>query len=181
MASPLSVSVRLVRPQDAEVLSRLETQNREYLQAGGPARSDEYVSVDGQARLIDGLLDRHAEGTCLPYLIEADGAVVGRMLVTAIVRGGFQSGVVGYWVAEAVTGRGIASAALTRMVEIAFGPENLHRLEAATTLANEASARVLTRAGFQQYGVAQKYLLMDGRWEDHRIFQLVNDAWTEPS
>ena len=181
MASPLSVSVRLVRPQDATALSRLETENRAYLQAGGPRRSDEYVSVSGQAHLVDSLLERHAEGTCLPYVIEADGAVVGRMLVTAIVRGGFQSGVVGYWVAESVAGRGIASAALTQMVEIAFGSENLHRLEAATTLTNEASTRVLTKAGFEQYGVAPAYLWMDGHWADHRIFQLVNDAWTEPS
>ena len=181
MASPLSVSVRLVRPQDAAVLSHLETQNRAYLQAGGPVRSDDYVSVDGQARLIDELLTRHEEGTCLPYLVEAGGAVVGRILVTAIVRGGFQSGSVGYWVAESVAGRGIASAALTRMVEIAFGPENLHRLEAATTLANEASARVLAKTGFEPYGVAPAYLFMDGHWVDHRLFQLVNDAWVEPS
>lgn len=177
----LGVSVRLVCPGDAEVLSRLETENREYLQAGGPARTDECVSVAGQAALIGGLLDQHEAGTCLPWVIVLDGAVVGRILLIGIVRGGFQSAVVGYWVSQSVAGRGVASAALAHLVEHAFGELGLHRLEAATTLVNDASVRVLTRAGFEQYGVAPAYLWMDGRWQDHRMFQLVNEAWTEPA
>ena len=177
----LGVSVRLVRAEDAAALSRLETENREYLQAGGPARSDEYVSVAGQTALIASLLAQYEAGTCVPWVIELDGAVVGRALVVAIVRGGFQSGVVGYWVDESVSGRGIASTALARLVDHAFGELGLHRLEAATTLANEASARVLAKAGFEQYGLAPAYLWMGGRWEDHRMFQLLNDAWTEPA
>jgi ribosomal-protein-alanine N-acetyltransferase len=176
----LGVSVRLVRPDDAEVLSCLETENREYLQAGGPVRSDEYVSVAGQAALVDGLLGQHEAGTCVPWVIELDGAVVGRILLAAIVKGGFQSAVVGYWVSESVAGRGVASAALAHLVDHAFGELGLHRLEAATTLVNEASVRVLTKAGFEQYGVAPAYLWMGGRWHDHRIFQLLNHAWTGP-
>lgn len=177
----LGVSVRLVRPEDAHALSRLETGNRVYLQAGGPVRSEEYVSVAGQTALIAALLSQHEAGTCVPCVIELDGEVVGRILLVAIVRGGFQSAVVGYWVSESVAGRGIASAALTRLVDHAFGDLGLHRLEAATTLVNEASVRVLTKAGFEQYGVAPAYLLMGGQWQDHRMFQLLNHAWTEPA
>ena len=177
----LGVSVRLVRPEDAEVLSLLETENRAYLQAGGPVRSDEYVSVAGQTALIAGLLTQHEAGTCVPWVIELDDEVVGRILLVAIVRGGFQSAVVGYWVSETVAGRGVASAALAHLVDHAFGELGLHRLEAATTLTNEASVRVLTKAGFEQYGVAPAYLWMDGQWQDHRMFQLLNEAWTEPA
>ena len=179
--SPVSVTVRLVRPEDAVVLSRLETENRVYLQRGGPVRTDEYVSVEGQAHLVEHLLAEHAAGSCLPGAVELDGEVVGRALIAAIVRGGFQSGVVGYWVAEPVSGRGVASSALEQLVRYAFGDLGLHRLEAATTLANEASARVLLKAGFEQYGVAPAYLWMDGQWRDHRMFQLVNHAWAEPA
>lgn len=176
----LGVSVRLVRPEDAVVLSRLETENRAYLQAGGPVRSDDYVSVAGQEALVATLLSQHEAGSCLPWVIELDGAVVGRILLASIVKGGFQSAVVGYWVAEPVSGRGVASAALAHLVRHAFDELGLHRVEAATTLVNEASVRVLTRAGFEQYGVAPAYLWMDGAWRDHRLFQLVNDAWVEP-
>lgn len=175
------VTIRLVRPADAETLSRLETDDREYLQAGGPVRSDRYVSVDGQRELITGMLEAHRAGTCAPFVVETDGAVVGRILLAAIVRGGFQSASVGYWVTESMSGRGIASRALRLLVDHAFGELGLHRLEAATTLANDVSARILTKAGFEQYAVARDYLWMGGRWVDHRIFQLLNDSWTEPA
>jgi len=175
------VSIRLVSAHDAARLSELETENREYLQAGGPVRSDHYVSVEGQRELISGMLEAHRSGTCAPFVVEADGAVVGRILLAAIVRGGFQSASVGYWVTESMSGRGIASRALQLLVDHAFGELGLHRLEAATTLANAASAHILTRAGFEQYAVARDYLWMGGRWVDHQLFQLLNGAWAEPA
>lgn len=174
------VRIRLVRAEDAAALSRLETRDREYLQAGGPVRSDHYVSVDGQRELLLKLLDGHRAGTCAPFVIEADGEVVGRTLLGGIYRGGFQSATVGYWVTESMSGRGIAQRALRLLVEHAFGEQGLHRLEAGVTLTNAASARILTKAGFEEYGVARDYLYMDGRWRDHRMFQLLNPDWTEP-
>jgi len=174
------VTIRTVRPEDAEALSRLETVDRAYLQAGGPVRSDHYVSVDGQRELIAGLLAAHRSGTCAPFVIEADGTVVGRILLNGIVRGGFQSAAVGYWVTESMSGGGIASRALALLVDHAFDELGLHRLEAATTLTNDVSAHILAKAGFEPYGVARNYLWMDGRWVDHQLFQLLNEAWTEP-
>jgi ribosomal-protein-alanine N-acetyltransferase len=181
VAEHREVSIRLVRVQDAETLSRLETRDREYLQAGGPVRSDHYVSLEGQRELIDRLLEGHRSGTGAPFVIEAHGKVVGRILLAAIIGGGFQSASVGYWVTESMSGRGIASRALRLLVAHAFGERGLHRLEAATTLDNAASAHILTKAGFEQYGLARDYLRMGGRWRDHRLFQLLNATWTEPA
>lgn len=175
------MSVRLVHPGDAAALSRLEIANREYLLSGGPIRSDEYVSVAGQGELIAAQRDGHGAGTGAPFVIEVDGAVVGRITLSGIVRGPFQSASVGYWVAESVAGRGVASRALDLMVRHAFDELGLHRLEAGTTLVNDASARILTKAGFQQFGVAPDYLFIAGRWQDHRLFQLLNPAWRQPT
>ena len=171
------MSIRVVRPDDAAALSRLEVDNRVHLSAGGPLRPDDYVSVEGQRRLVEGLLEQHDAETCVPWVIELDGTVVGRILLAGIVLGGFQSSTVGYWVDASVGGRGIASAALALAVEHAFGELGLHRLEAATTVANVASARVLTKAGFEEYGLAPAYLFMRDGWTDHRMFQLLNDGW----
>ena len=173
-----NVSVRLVRPDDAETLSRLEIENREYILAGGPIRSDEYVSVAGQHALIETHLAAHQAETCVPFVIELDAEVVGRIILSGVVRGALQSASVGYWVAESAAGRGVASAALALMIEHAFGELGLHRLQAETTLANDASTRVLAKAGFELYGVAPDYLCIGGRWQDHRMLQLLNRSWT---
>jgi [ribosomal protein S5]-alanine N-acetyltransferase len=175
----MDVSVRLIHPGDAETLSRLEIENRDHLLAGGPIRSDEYVSVAGQQEIIARMLETHRSGTCVPFVIEADGELVGRITLNGIVRGALQSASVGYWVAESAGGRGLASRALGLTIEHAFGQLRLHRLQAETTLTNEASSRILIRAGFEQYGVARDYLCIGGRWRDHRMFQRLNDAWEE--
>jgi ribosomal-protein-alanine N-acetyltransferase len=174
------VSLRLVRPEDAASLSRLQTENRAYLLSGGPTRSDEYVSVDGQREVIRTLLEDHRAGTCVPFVIETAGDVVGQITLRGIVRGAFQSAFVGYWVARSVAGRGVASRALGLAIEHAFTELGLHRVQAETTLTNEASVRVLLKAGFEQFGVAPDYLRIDGRWQDHRMFQVINAAWSDP-
>jgi ribosomal-protein-alanine N-acetyltransferase len=179
MATASDVSLRPVAPEDASVLSRLETENRHYLLTGGPIRPDRYVSVAGQRELIATQLEGQRAGTCAPFVIESDGDVVGRILLNGIVRGALQSASVGYWVEEQRSGRGIASRALGLVIGHAFGELGLHRLQAETTLTNAASARILERAGFEQYGVAPDYLRIAGRWQDHRMFQLLNPDWTE--
>jgi ribosomal-protein-alanine N-acetyltransferase len=174
------VSVRLVRPEDAEALSRLETENEQHLLTGAPLRSEEYRSVDGQRALIAAGLEAHAAGTSVPFVIEVDGDIVGKVTLSGIVRGALQSAAVGYWVDAGRVGRGIATEALALVVDHAFGELRLHRLQAETTLGNDASARVLVKVGFEQYGVARDYLRIGGRWQDHRMFQLLNDDWREP-
>jgi ribosomal-protein-alanine N-acetyltransferase len=175
------VSIRLVDPSDAATLSRLETENRDYMLAGGPIRSEHYLSVAGQQELVATQLDGHRAGTCAPFVILERDQVVGRIILNGIVRGALQSAFVGYWVDEPRSGRGIASRALRLTIAHAFDELGLHRLQAETTLSNDASARILTKAGFEQYGVARDYLRIAGRWQDHRMFQLLNDAWTEPT
>lgn len=67
------------------------------------------------------------------------------------------SGEVGYWLYPRARGRGAMALALRLMVEHAFTPEaqgglGLRRLVAVTAADNEASNRVLERAGFRVWG-----------------------------
>ena len=61
------------------------------------------------------------------------------------------------------------------MIELAFGPWGLHRLEAGTLVDNVASQRVLRRNGFEQFGLAPRYLHINGEWRDHVLFQRLNE------
>jgi [ribosomal protein S5]-alanine N-acetyltransferase len=51
----------------------------------------------------------------------------------------------------------------------------LHRLEAACLPHNVASARVLEKAGFVREGRARRYLKINGVWQDHDLFALLQD------
>ena len=111
------------------------------------------------------------------------GSLVGRITVSGISRGPFQSGDVGYFVAQAVNGRGVATAAVAELVGTAFGARpaglGLHRLQAGTLLSNSASQAVLQRNGFERIGVAQRHTFVGSDWQDEVLLQRLA-PWDSP-
>nr|WP_240895438.1 GNAT family protein [Kineococcus siccus] len=161
----------MLAPGDAADLARVLTENWEFLAPYEPAREPSYFTAEHQAGLVAHLLAEHAAGRCVPCAILRDGELVGRITISDVVRGAFQSGNLGYFVAEAVNGRGVATEAVAQVVERAFTDLGLHRLQAGTLLSNSASQAVLQRNGFERIGVARRYLLIAGRWQDHVLYQ----------
>ncbi|WP_338075101.1 GNAT family N-acetyltransferase [Kineococcus vitellinus] len=168
-------ALRLVTERDAAALAGLLSGNWSFLAPFEPERGPEHFTADGQARLLRHALSEHAAGRVVPWVVEHDGELVGRLTLSSLVRGPFQSADVGYFVAEAVNGRGVATTAVAQAVAAAFAPPpgglGLHRLQAATLLSNSASQAVLQRNGFERIGVARRYLRIAGSWQDHVLYQ----------
>jgi len=168
-------STRLLTLDDAPAVAELLRVDREFFAPWDPVRSDEYFTADGQVDVLRTALTQHEQGLTLPHVIvDDDGTVVGRITLNSIVRGPFLSASVGYWVSPSVSGRGVATAALREIKRVAFEELGLHRLEAGTLLHNVRSQRVLGRNGFVQIGLAPSYLKIEGRWQDHLLFQVLN-------
>jgi ribosomal-protein-alanine N-acetyltransferase len=169
--------MRVTRPltvDDAPVLAQLLQANRDFLAPWEPTRGESYFTVDGQRAIIRDLLERHQRGYALAHVIVAEsGHVIGRITLTGIERGPFQSCNVGYWVSAAHNGRGFATAAVGEMVRRAFDDLGLHRVQAAAHVHNVRSQRVLERNRFVRFGIAPAYLLINGRWQDHALYQKV--------
>jgi ribosomal-protein-alanine N-acetyltransferase len=168
---------RLITLEDAAALAELLRVNREFLAPWNPAQPDGYATADAQRAAIGELLGRYEQGAALPHVIlDSAGGVAGRITLSGIVRGSFQSCAMGFWLSEARNGRGLASAAVAEIISVAFGELGLHRIQAETLLHNTRSQRVLERNGFARIGMAPAYLKIAGRWQDHVMFQLINPA-----
>ena len=169
------IFTRLISVDHVPLLTRLERANREFFAPWSPIREEDFYSESGQKTVIADLLDRHRQGTVLPHVILDDqGQVVGRITVSGIVRGPLLSGNVGYWVNAADNGRGFATRAVTEIKRVAFDELGLHRLQAESLVENLASQRVLDRNGFHQFGLAPAYLRIAGRWQDCRMYEVLN-------
>lgn len=167
-------ATRLVSLDDSDVLAGLVRANREFLAPWDVAHDEDYFTADGQRERIADALARHAQGTMLPYVILTEtGRVAGRINLNDIVRGAFWSCHLGYWLNEADNGRGLATAAVREIIDVAFDELGLHRIQASTLPHNVRSQRVLERAGFTHIGLAPDYLCIAGEWQDHVLFQLV--------
>ena len=124
-------------------------------------------------------LKRHAEeierDESYPFLIfrETDDALIGGLTLSQIRRGVAQASTLGYWMGEPYSGQGYMSRAVRATVVFAFATLRLHRVEAACLPHNIASIRLLERVGFKREGYARSYLRINGIWQDHVLFALV--------
>ncbi|GAB77982.1 ribosomal-protein-alanine N-acetyltransferase [Austwickia chelonae] len=114
-------------------------------------------------------------GRAQSFVVEVDGCLVGQVQLSQLVWGSSRSAVVGYWTAQQWAGRGIAPAALSAVVDRAFGPLALHRLVAYVQLDNQPSTRVMEKLGFVDEGVARGVIFVNGEWRDHRCFSLLRE------
>ena len=170
-------STRLLDPADAPALLEIAREDLEFFAPWEPLHDDQWLTEAAQLEVIGEKLEQHRLGLALPHVVLDDaGEVVGRITLNNVVRGAFQSCSVGYFIRSAANGRGHASSAVRQMLAAAFGELGLHRVEAGTLLHNAASQRVLERNGFVRFGLAPQYLRIDGRWQDHVLFQVLNPA-----
>lgn len=107
------------------------------------------------------------------------GEILGALNLSEIVRGAFQSAFLGYWVGAAHAGAGYMTEGLGLLLDHAFGPLGLHRLEANIRPENTPSIALVRRAGFRFTGVSPRYLKIRGRWRDHEHWEMVAEEWRE--
>jgi [ribosomal protein S5]-alanine N-acetyltransferase len=161
--------IRLLTPDDAEELAALYAANRDFLAPFEPSRDDSFFTAKTQRER----LERPEDANWWRWAILEGDPIVGMIALNDVIRGPLQMGNVGYWVDRAHCGRGLASAALGDLVELAFGELELHRLEAGTLPDNVASQRVLEKSGFVRFGYAKELLLINGAWRDHVLYERI--------
>lgn len=84
-------------------------------------------------------------------------------------------GELGYVLARAHWGEGVATAAVKRALGAVFGEvEGLARVEALVDVDNAASQRVAEKAGFTREGVLRKHYWLKGRARDLVMFSFVS-------
>jgi RimJ/RimL family protein N-acetyltransferase len=119
--------------------------------------------------------DLRARGVLCPYVIEdtADGSILGGVTLRHFdpMRGVIE---IGYWLFARARGRGLATRAVRAAAREIFA-SGLWRIEAHVRIGNDASERVLERAGFMREGVQRRLLRHGGQRVDATGFSLLAD------
>jgi ribosomal-protein-alanine N-acetyltransferase len=82
----------------------------------------------------------------------------------------------GYWLAEPYWGRGVMTGAVQRFTAWAFAHFEVHRIYATVFDGNEASVRVLEKAGFQREGHLRASVFKNGRILDQVLYARIKDG-----
>ncbi len=169
--SGLTIRLRGLRARDRIEWEELQGANRAWL-APWEATSP-YPHHQLRFRQLVRYYDAEAAaGRMQPFVIETGDGLVGQMHLFGISWGSLRGAAAGYWVARELAGRGIAPLALAAAVDHALYGLGLHRIEVNVRPENGASIAVVRKLAFREEGLRQRYLHIDGGWQDHRSFAL---------
>lgn len=159
-------------PTDATDLLAFEVQNRAFFEDHINSRPSGYYSIEGVQSAIAVAEEEARAGVGFQYLVRDErNAIVARANLSHVRRAHFFSAELGYRVAEAASGKGVATEAVRQVTALAFSEHGLLRIEARSRPENLGSVRVLERNGFQQFGRARQGFLLRGVWHDLLYFE----------
>lgn len=170
------VYLRFLKDTDVGPLSELHRRNREFWQRYTPLRTEEFYTEEYQLNRIQTSLEKMEKDeqyTFGLFLVSTD-ELIGIIELTEVVRGPLQSCWLGYYVDHSRNGRGYTTEGVRLVVDYAFEVLKLHRMEAGVMPQNIGSIRVLEKAGFHKEGLSKKNVKINGKWEDHLHFAVVN-------
>ncbi|QND52227.1 GNAT family N-acetyltransferase [Phyllobacterium sp. 628] len=162
---------------DYRAWANLRAQSRDFLTPWEPLWADDDLERSSFRHRIRHYDEEAAAGTAHPFFLfhNSDSRLLGGITLGNIRRGVGQNGMIGYWTGAPYAGQGFMREALGLLITHAFTKVRLHRLEAACIPSNERSIRLLEKAGFQREGLLRSYLKINGMWQDHLLFSMIED------
>jgi ribosomal-protein-alanine N-acetyltransferase len=176
------VVARLGTPDDVPAILEFHATNRAHLAPWEPIPPPNFATTGyWRERLaLDAEEFANDRSMRLHLFRRHDGVLIGNSNYSSIVLGAWHCCNLGYKIGQAWEGQGLMREALELGIAHAFGPLNLHRIQANYMPHNTRSAALLERLGFVQEGLARGYLRIAGAWQDHVLTSLNNPAWREP-
>lgn len=175
------IVLRPLTPSDFEQWREVRRRNVDWLTKWEPSRpvnSPDVVEDRSAFALRCHAREREWQlGTGYGFGIFVDGIFAGEINLNSVQRGPFQNAYVGYWVDEAHAGQGYTPEAVVMIARFAFDDQHLHRIQISIVPRNAASRRVVEKLDVRSEGVAERYLEINGTWEDHIRFAMTADEW----
>ncbi|WP_394827867.1 GNAT family N-acetyltransferase [Pendulispora albinea] len=111
----------------------------------------------------------------LHFALETNGELAGGISLDPMSDNERNTAEIGYWLGRPYWNRGLATAAVIAVTEYALEGGGLQRVEAGVYAWNEASARVLTKAGYTLEGRLRRRVVKEGRIGDVLMFARIRD------
>jgi [ribosomal protein S5]-alanine N-acetyltransferase len=161
-----------------ELLFDFLIRNAEFFRPWSPLYEDGYFELENHRKHLLKIQQDTIEGKGIKFgifLKKDPNKIIGTVSFMNIIYGPFLSCFAGYRTDEKHNGKGYTSEALKCGLDFVFRELNLHRVEANIVPKNIASIRVVEKLGFKMEGRSKKYLQINGKWEDHLHYAILNE------
>jgi ribosomal-protein-alanine N-acetyltransferase len=175
------VALRPLRPHDFAEWSEVRRRNEAWLTPWEPRRPvgqlDPTVNRDAFAARCSARDRDAAAGLAYGFGLFVDRHLVGEINLNHVLRGAMQSATVGYWIDQEWAGQGLVAEGVVVLAEFAFEHLELHRLEICIVPRNANSRRVMQKLDLREEGIAERFLEINGVWEDHVRYGFTVEEW----
>ncbi len=164
---------------DWRAWSALRGASRDFLIPWEPTWPDDAITKAAFIRRLDRQYESWRLDMGYDFLIfrASDQALLGGCVLFNVRRGMTQTAALGYWMGQPFARQGYMHDALSALCRYAFLTLNLHRLEAGVIPSNLPSRGLLQGLGFREEGYAKSYLKINGAWQDHVLYGVLQDEW----
>lgn len=170
------IYLRELKQDDAKELLKLEVENIGFASEFAILKEEGFYTLEYQQNRISKMQIGRKCDVEYTYGIfrTEDDVMMGTLNLFGIVRGPIQGAWLGYFLGEKYNGKGYTTSATKEAIQIAFKQLHLHRIEAGAMPKNVRSVRVLEKCGLVKEGLSKKNVLVNGKWEDHYLFAIIN-------
>ena len=130
-----------------------------------------YTEQDG-VDFISAMLSADENDT-FAFAITVDEKVIGSIGVYRQENIHRQTAELGYYIAEEYWGKGIMTEAIKQICQYVFQKSDILRIYAEPFASNEASCRVLEKAGFQYEGTLRNNAVKNGKVIDMKMYSIL--------
>ena len=178
------IELRPLKAGDWDQWRDVRVRSRDWLEPweplGEPGAADPVTDAEAfKARCGAWERQRHFDAAYGFGIFLRKGKFIGEVSIGSVQRGPFQSANVGYWIDEDHAGKGYMPEAVALVLRYAFEELGLHRVEAAIVPRNLPSRRVAEKLGLRNEGTAQRFLQIQGAYEDHIRYAITLEEWRE--
>lgn len=166
--------IRLTKKEDAATLAEYFSANMEHFRHWEPSREPGYYSPTSLDHRLAEYEKQHINGSAAHFIALIDDQVVSHCSLTNVVYGPLQGCFMGYGVSKKHEGTGVMTEVCLEAIRYAFKDLGFNRIMANYMPRNTRSARLLAKLGFNEEGLAKKYLKINDMWEDHVLTSKLN-------
>ena len=177
------VVLRPLTAADFPEWTEVRVRNDAWLRPWEPARPigviDPTISREAfEARCSARDRDRQSD-TSYGFGVFVDGHFTGEINLNGIVRGAQQTGTIGYWIDRRHAGQRYTAEGVVAVLRFAFEEIDLHRVEICIVPRNANSRRIMEVLAIREEGLAERFLQINGVWEDHVRYAITTEEWTD--
>lgn len=140
------------------------------------ALSREECALAVQQRIGQVALEKDGDKIILAVELKSTGSLIGEVSLIGHSMDARQAEI-GWIFNPDYQGEGFATEAATALLDLAFGPGDIHRVSARCDVRNESSWRLMERLHMRREAHFREHALFKGEWDQEYVYAILRREW----